>query len=312
MHWVESQLREEIGDLVNRGLPCGDLETLCAALDEELGENDGPWPYFIPNDVTRCTPLSILNCSHIDAELAVDNGFVIEATSTRERSFAKPYYIDRADARRCKDLQAAQTYQDIHRWQYDFAFVGHLGLPCRPADIWDPRATRHRFLTAFNASFMVTRPEARIWLRLNPTNFFSEALAQEERDQRDISNRYIDALTTSRFVLCPRGRGTNSIRFFEALAVSAIPIYIGDAATRLPLDWIIDWTTVCFRISCEEVLDGSYASRLDELLFLSDAAVNRMRRRAFEIYHQFLTQERKRVFELLVLLRARSLLQGTA
>lgn len=43
--------------------------------------------------------------------------------------------------------------------------------------------------------------------------------------------RFRSTLARSRFVLCPRGNGTSSIRLYEALAVGAVPVIISD-------DWI--------------------------------------------------------------------------
>ncbi len=43
--------------------------------------------------------------------------------------------------------------------------------------------------------------------------------------------RFRSTLARSRFVLCPRGNGTSSIRLYEALAVGAVPVIISD-------DWV--------------------------------------------------------------------------
>lgn len=55
------------------------------------------------------------------------------------------------------------------------------------------------------------------------------------------------AMRASRFVLCPRGRGLNSRRFFEALAHARVPILYSDAA-RLPLARRIPWDRVVIRV----------------------------------------------------------------
>jgi hypothetical protein len=43
--------------------------------------------------------------------------------------------------------------------------------------------------------------------------------------------RFQEVLRRSRFVLCPRGRGTSSIRLYEALAAGRVPVIISD-------DWV--------------------------------------------------------------------------
>lgn len=40
--------------------------------------------------------------------------------------------------------------------------------------------------------------------------------------------RYRDVLSRSRFVLCPRGRGTSSFRIYETLAAGGVPVIISD------------------------------------------------------------------------------------
>ncbi len=61
---------------------------------------------------------------------------------------------------------------------------------------------------------------------------------------RDRRARYQDVLGRSRFVLCPRGRGTSSFRLYETLAAGRVPVIISD-------DWVAppgpDWDACCLR-----------------------------------------------------------------
>lgn len=61
--------------------------------------------------------------------------------------------------------------------------------------------------------------------------------------------RYVDVLGRSKFVLCPRGAGTSSIRLFEALAAGRVPVVISD-------EWVppagIDWSTCSLRLAENE------------------------------------------------------------
>jgi Exostosin family len=56
--------------------------------------------------------------------------------------------------------------------------------------------------------------------------------------------RYREILTRSRFVLCPRGRGTSSFRLYETLAAGRVPVIISD-------DWVAplgpDWGAFSLR-----------------------------------------------------------------
>ena len=68
-----------------------------------------------------------------------------------------------------------------------------------------------------------------------------------DRTSRDFVGRrarYRDVLHRSRFVLCPRGRGTSSIRLYETLAAGRVPVIISD-------DWVApdgpDWDSCSIR-----------------------------------------------------------------
>jgi hypothetical protein len=56
--------------------------------------------------------------------------------------------------------------------------------------------------------------------------------------------RYQETLARSRFVLCPRGRGTSSIRLYETLAAGRVPVIISN-------DWVApegpDWAACSLR-----------------------------------------------------------------
>ncbi len=61
--------------------------------------------------------------------------------------------------------------------------------------------------------------------------------------------RYVDVLGRSKFVLCPRGAGTASIRLFEVLAAGRVPVVISD-------EWVppagIDWGACSVRLAENE------------------------------------------------------------
>jgi hypothetical protein len=60
----------------------------------------------------------------------------------------------------------------------------------------------------------------------NTSAFHNWDESQPERRQRQL--RYAETIAASHFVLCPRGAGTGSIRFFEVLAVGVAPVLISD------------------------------------------------------------------------------------
>ena len=56
--------------------------------------------------------------------------------------------------------------------------------------------------------------------------------------------RFRSILARSRFVLCPRGRGTSSIRLYETLAAGRVPVIISDDSVPPPGP---DWNQICIR-----------------------------------------------------------------
>jgi len=62
--------------------------------------------------------------------------------------------------------------------------------------------------------------------------------------------RYGEILARSRFVLCPRGRGTSSFRLYETLAAGRVPVVISD-------EWVPpdgpDWSRCSLRIREDEI-----------------------------------------------------------
>ncbi|HEX8333424.1 MAG TPA: exostosin family protein [Segetibacter sp.] len=62
--------------------------------------------------------------------------------------------------------------------------------------------------------------------------------------QAVLQSSFKQQIKDSVFVLCPRGRALNSVRFFETLSCGRIPILITDAA-KLPLESIIDYSKFC-------------------------------------------------------------------
>lgn len=64
--------------------------------------------------------------------------------------------------------------------------------------------------------------------------------------------RYLDALGASLTVLCPRGDGMNSIRFFETLSMGRIPVLIADGCL-LPFASQIPYERFVIRIPEQEV-----------------------------------------------------------
>jgi hypothetical protein len=94
----------------------------------------------------------------------------------------------------------------------------------------------------------------------------------------DYSKTYIDLITRSKFVLCPRGFGVSSIRTFEVMSLRRAPVIISDHWQRPPG---IPWEEFCVVIREDDV--ASIPARLGRL---EDNATS-MGQRARQIYERY-------------------------
>lgn len=69
----------------------------------------------------------------------------------------------------------------------------------------------------------------------------------------DKQNNFISVTCDSKFVLCPRGYGRNSFRFYEVLKLGSIPIYVWDDIEWLPYKDIIDYDKFCISINIKDL-----------------------------------------------------------
>jgi hypothetical protein len=84
---------------------------------------------------------------------------------------------------------------------------------------------------------------AKVYLALAP----SEAILRQ---------KYLHVINDSQFVLCPRGVGLNSIRFFETMRMGRIPILIAND-TKLPLNWLIKYENLIVRVPEHDIINTS-------------------------------------------------------
>lgn len=69
-------------------------------------------------------------------------------------------------------------------------------------------------------------------------------------DSHDAENQYRHDLLTSKFALCPRGKGSSSYRLFEAMSVGCVPVIISDNWIEPPF---VDWAACSVRIPENQV-----------------------------------------------------------
>jgi hypothetical protein len=64
-------------------------------------------------------------------------------------------------------------------------------------------------------------------------------------------NKYVETTCNSKFVLCPRGYGRNSFRFYEVLNLGCIPIYVWDDIEWQPYE--INYEKFCISINIKDI-----------------------------------------------------------
>jgi hypothetical protein len=71
-----------------------------------------------------------------------------------------------------------------------------------------------------------------------------------DRDRATFKQQYADAIHNSKFILCPRGRGTSSARLFDSMRAGRVPVVISDhwVAPRGPA-----WETCSVRIAEKDI-----------------------------------------------------------
>jgi hypothetical protein len=131
----------------------------------------------------------------------------------------------------------------------------------------------------------------------NTSTYYHWDLTQPDRVDRQ--RRYAETLASSNFVLCPRGAGTGSIRFFEVMSAGIAPVLISDDYLLPPH---VPWESFLLRIPERDV------ARLPELLepHLHEAAERG--RLAQQAWLDYFAPEKE--FDAIVALAAASLKHG--
>lgn len=64
---------------------------------------------------------------------------------------------------------------------------------------------------------------------------------------------FIENLNTTDYALCARGLANCSIRFYEAISLGRIPLFVNTQCV-LPYDWIVDWKKACCWIEEKDLI----------------------------------------------------------
>jgi hypothetical protein len=94
--------------------------------------------------------------------------------------------------------------------------------------------------------------------------------------------RYSEIMKLSKFALCPRGCGANSIRLFEAMQLGVAPVIISD-------EWILpygpDWK------ECSIVISSKNLNSLEKILIEKESSYNIIGKNAQAVYKKYFAPE---------------------
>lgn len=203
--------------------------------------------------------------SHDDPRSPLPTALFCKTSVNRQepgRFIAVPYPVD--DFRQ-------HCHFDLNRIVWQTSFVGYPGSS----------PLREQLLLAVAA-------DQRLTSQLDIAPKFHSHLDQAVREKR--RKRYLDIMQASLTVLCPRGDGMNSIRFYETLSMGRIPVLISDNGV-LPFEELISYERFVIRIAEQDVCQ---APRLitDWIHQKSADDIMQRCREARETWEQLLAPER--------------------
>ena len=98
----------------------------------------------------------------------------------------------------------------------------------------------------------------------------------------DLADVFIKLTLRSKFCLAPRGYGRSSFRFFEAMQLDTIPVYIWDDICWLPYQDVIDYSTFSVLIHKDDI-----HKTYEILSSISDGKYEEMQCVLREVRHKF-------------------------
>ena len=138
--------------------------------------------------------------------------------------------------------------------QFSNPFVGDSTPPKRYLFSFQGGSTSLLRKRMFNVSFNRAKTDLGCLIE-NTSTYYHWDLDQPGRVERQ--QRYAEILAASHFVLCPRGAGAGSIRFFEVMRAGIAPVLLAD---RYLLPPRVPWDAFLLRIPERDI------ARLPELL----------------------------------------------
>lgn len=105
-----------------------------------------------------------------------------------------------------------------------------------------------------------------------------------QKEKELMRKNYINIMNDSKFILCPKGFATNSVRFFESIKTGRIPILISDN-TKLPFDWIINYNKLIVKVPEKDIMNiMDYVK-----LFIKNNNLTHTSNELKEVYNKFIS-----------------------
>jgi len=98
---------------------------------------------------------------------------------------------------------------------------------------------------------------------------------------------YVDIIKKSIFTICARGYGKQSYRFYEALQMGSIPVYVYDNEPYLPFFNEINYEDFAIVLNVDDI-----DKLKDILLSKTEEDIQSMVRKGKEIYDQYFTLDK--------------------
>jgi len=97
---------------------------------------------------------------------------------------------------------------------------------------------------------------------------------------------FLNVTSRSKFTLCPRGYGAQSFRFYEALQLGSVPIYVHDDTKWLPYSNVLNWNEFSIGIHINDI-----SSLKEQLLSISDEQLSIMRHNGKIAYEKYFAMD---------------------
>lgn len=160
-------------------------------------------------------------------------------------------------------------------------------LPVTLRALIDPkRGAEHKGILFRARALKALDASGRVEARFTSRSTYSGHVNTMSGPATDIRTQFVDALEDCDYALCVRGDANASVRFYEALSLGRIPLFL-DTACVLPLEDLINYRDFCVFV------DWKDTDRIADILAnfhaqLSPERFGYMQQRAREIYETYL------------------------